>query len=213
MPSVYRTRPPGGPTQSRAARRRAARRRRDRLLLAGSVVVSALVVAAWFPASALYHQHQELAGTTAQLAKVRAEDAALHGEEHRLGNPSEVARIAREQYQFVDPGQQAYEVLPASGGAGGSYEGDPGLQAPVLPSGKSELPPGADGSATASGGHGSGSAATTGTNGGRGGTDSTGAAAAAGSGGGRASAPSSGSGGSGSTSLVGRIAQTLEFWR
>jgi hypothetical protein len=31
--------------------------RRNRLLMAGAAVISVVIVAAWFPASALYHQH------------------------------------------------------------------------------------------------------------------------------------------------------------
>ena len=58
-----------------------------------------------------------------------------------------MARIARQQYQLVDPGQQVYEVLPAPSASGGTDAGDPGQQAPVTPSGASELPAGSIGSA------------------------------------------------------------------
>jgi len=129
---------------TRAERRRAVQARRARLLVAGAVAVSVLVLVAWFPASALYHQHRELASSSAQLSQLDQQNHALLQEKERLASTSEVARIARQQYQLVSPGQQAYEVLPPNGSGGSAaYPGDPGLQSPVTPSVASELPPGA----------------------------------------------------------------------
>jgi cell division protein FtsB len=88
--------------------------RRSRILLVGGLVVSAVVLGAWFPASALYHQHSNLATASTQLNQLRQEDVALAQEQKNLSGSAEVARIAREQYQLVSPGQQAYEVLPPS---------------------------------------------------------------------------------------------------
>jgi cell division protein FtsB len=174
--------------ERQTARRAEIRRRRDRALLIGAVVLSGLMLAAWFPASALYHQHQQLAATSTSLSAVRTEDAALRQEEQRLGSSAEVNRIAREQYQLVEPGQQAYEVLPSSGGA---YDGDPGLEGPVKPSAASELPPGSTAQSEGTQSKGEGSGGRSSTTQGRNATTSP-------------AAP---------TSLMGRIAQTLEFWR
>jgi cell division protein FtsB len=88
--------------------------RRSRIMLVGGFVVSAVVLGAWFPASALYHQHSNLATASTQLNQLRQEDVALAQERKNLSGSGEVARIAREQYQLVSPGQQAYEVLPPS---------------------------------------------------------------------------------------------------
>jgi cell division protein FtsB len=147
-------------------------------MLVGAVVLALLVTAAWFPASALYRQHQQLATTDSQLQQLRQQDQALQQERKRLGSSSEVTRIARQQYQLVEPGQQAYEVLPPpnGSGAGTSYAGDPGLQDPVRPSGASELPPGSAHSSSSS-------------------------------------SRSASHGNASSSSVVGRIVQTLEFWR
>jgi hypothetical protein len=154
-------------------------------MVAGALTVAVLVAAAWFPAAALYHQHQQLSATSAQLARLRAQDAALGQEEQRLKSPAEVARIARQQYELVAPGQQVYEVVPPSGAATASYAGDPGLQPPVSPSGASPAP----GSTTAS-------------------SSATPARAR------RATRATSATSGVGPpSSLVGRIVQTLEFWR
>ncbi len=176
-------------------------------MLIGAAVVSVIIVAAWFPASALYHQHEQLGASTAQLTELRQQDKALDQERKSLTSPAEIARIARQQYGLVTSGQTAYEVLPPSDGSGSNAPdaGDPGLSGPVTPSGESELPDGANN-------HPSSGAANTGTSGG---SPSSGGSTGGRSGqGGSASAKGS-TGGDGSTasSVGGRILQTLEFWR
>jgi len=184
---------------TRAERRRAAKVRRHRVFLAVSVVLAGLVLAAWFPASALVRQQQALAGASTELQQLQSQNRALAAEQHRLNQSTEIERLARQQYQLVSPGQQAYQVLPPSGLGGasaGRYPGDPGLQPPVAPSAASELPPGAS-------------------PGGRGSTPTSSASSLAGRRGGPAKTSHTSSGGSRSTSpgLVARILQTLEFWR
>jgi cell division protein FtsB len=114
------------------------------LLLLGSVVVAAVVLVAWFPAESLLSQRSSLTADEAQLATLHKQDAALALEKSNLSDAGEIGRIAREQYQLVSPGQQAYEVLPPSGAtaAGTPYAGDPGSGGPVTPSATPELPPG-----------------------------------------------------------------------
>jgi len=171
-------------------------------MLGGAILVAVLVMVAWFPTSALYHQHQQLASATSHLDKLRSQNHALRQESERLDTPAEIARIARQQYQLVFPGQQAYQVLTGSESASGSGAGEAGLQIPVTPSAQSELPPG-----TVSSGSGSGSAP---------GSAVSGGSASAGAHGGSAHSTGSthASGGSSSpSSLGGRILQTLEFWR
>ena len=128
----------------RGAARDARQVRSHRLLLAGAVVFSAVVLFAWFPASSLLSAHSNLKATQAQLASLHAQDAALAQEQKNLTDTNEIERIAREQYQLVSPGQQAYEVLPPAGStsSGTPYAGDPGSVGPSAPSAASELPPG-----------------------------------------------------------------------
>ncbi len=104
-----------------------------------------MVLFAWFPASSLLSAHSDLKATQAQLASLHAQDAALAQEQKNLTDSNEIERIAREQYQLVSPGQQAYEVLPPAGSTstGTAYAGDPGSDGPSTPSAASELPPGA----------------------------------------------------------------------
>jgi len=176
----------------RAGARHSSEVRRRRFVLVGAVVLSSAILVAWFPGSALYHQHQQLASTNAQLHALRQQDAALQQEGHALKRPAEVERIARQQYQLVAPGQQAYEILPPSEAqnATAPYPGDPGLQPPAAPDGSAEIPAGASGSA--------GSPAT-----------GAGVARPAGTGAGASGKSSHQS----SENLGQRILQTLEFWR
>jgi hypothetical protein len=115
-------------------------------MLLGGALLSVVILGAWFPASALYHQHSSLASANAELSELHKQDAALAQERKNLSNPAEIDRIAREQYQLVSPGQQAYEVLPPTGSskAHAPYSGDPALSAPVAPSSASVLPPGSE---------------------------------------------------------------------
>ncbi len=131
---------------ARAKHRRSREARRSRFLLIGGALLSAIILGAWFPANALYHQHAGLASANAQLNELHQQDTALAQEGKNLSSSAEIARIAREQDQLVTPGQQAFEVLPPTGSAkaGAPYAGDPALTAPVAPSSASELPPGSE---------------------------------------------------------------------
>ncbi|HWD56241.1 MAG TPA: septum formation initiator family protein, partial [Acidimicrobiales bacterium] len=138
------------PSQGRGGARRAragqvaAGTGRSRLIFVGALVVSAVVLFAWFPASSLLNQRSDLSSAQGQLAALHKQDAALAQEKKNLSDAGEIGRIARQQYQLVDPGQQAYEVLPPSGAAaaGTPYAGDPGSASPATPSATPELPPG-----------------------------------------------------------------------
>jgi cell division protein FtsB len=181
MPDRQRRRP-----QTSAADARS--RRRGRLLLAGSVVVSALVLTAWFPAGALLHQRSSLSKTDANLSHLRQEDRQLGQEKALLSRPSEVSRIARQDYGLVGPGQRSYQVLPpsASGGAN-SYAGDPGLQ-PLAQPNAGAIPGGAAAASTSRSSQGHSKAH----------PSTTGKATP------KSSPPPQG--------LLGRIKNTLEFW-
>jgi cell division protein FtsB len=129
---------------TRSERRRSHEARKARLILAGATVLSLVILAAWFPAGALYRQRASLNSATEQITQLHREDGALSQEHKNLSDSSEVDRIARQQYQLVSPGQQPYEILPPTGTATSNapYASDPGSSAPVAPSAASELPPG-----------------------------------------------------------------------
>jgi cell division protein FtsB len=137
---------PAGKRATHAKHRRSREARRSRFLLVGGALLSAIILGAWFPASALYHQHSSLADANAQLSELHRQDVALAQESKNLSNSSEIARIAREQDQLVNAGQQAYAVLPPTGTskADAPYPGDPALTDPVAPSSAAVLPPGSE---------------------------------------------------------------------
>jgi cell division protein FtsB len=136
-------RPPKRGTPTRADRRAEQARRRGYFLLAGAVGATAVVLVAWFPAGALLAQRRTLAQATTTLHDLTVQDRALRAESRNLANPAEIARIARQQFGLVAPGQIAYQVLPPPGrGSGVDDTGDPGLSPLVSPSAAPELPPG-----------------------------------------------------------------------
>ena len=141
-----RPRRPAPSSLTRAERRAAVAHRRSVVALLGSVIVAAVILVAWFPAGALIDQHRTLSQATSTLAQLKQEDRALTAESKNLSNTSEIARIARQQFELVAPGEQAYQILPPAGTEGGAtdpYSGDPGSAQPVSPSAAFELPPGA----------------------------------------------------------------------
>jgi len=144
-------RPTTGSTRAaspRGAERRAAQQRRSWVLFAGAVVLSIGILAAWFPLGSLLSQRQQISAASAQLADLKAQDRALGVEQAKLSSPAEVSKLAREEYQLVQPGQRLVQVLPPAGtstqlGAGQApYPGDPGLSPVVRPSAIALLPSG-----------------------------------------------------------------------
>jgi cell division protein FtsB len=121
--------------------------RKTRLILFGAALLSVVILVAWFPASALLHQRSDLASANTALRELHQQDSQLAQQGKDLSNSAEISRIAREQYQLVSPGQQAYEVLPPAGSS--SNGRDPGDQAPASPSTAAQLPS----SATSTGSH------------------------------------------------------------
>lgn len=82
-----------------------------RLAIATLVLVGALFVFV-FPTSALLDQRSQLAGAEQRLAVLRRQTARLAKRSDRLRTDAEVQRIARDRYNMVRPGEQAWAVLP-----------------------------------------------------------------------------------------------------
>ncbi len=102
-------------------------------MAAGALLSLAVLVTA-LPVSALLAQRSQLAATAAELTHLRQQNEALTVEHHQLTDTAEVARLAREQYQLVTPGQSLFTILPASGTGGSPTAAtDPGLLPPVAP--------------------------------------------------------------------------------
>ena len=133
-------------TRTRASGTTADDRRRGWIILAAATTVAVVMLAAWFPFSALLSQRHALASTQSQLSDLASQDQALAKERARLSQPPEISRLARQQYQLVQPGQKLVQVLPPSGTpsalGGAPSPGDPGLAPLVRPSAVALLPEG-----------------------------------------------------------------------
>jgi cell division protein FtsB len=99
-----------------------------RLLLGGMVIV-ALLFAFVFPARTLLAQRQQTEKERARLEVLREQTRKLEAETRRLQNDAEIERIAREQYNFMRPGERPYVVVP------------PPTTAPPAPSTTTPAPP------------------------------------------------------------------------
>ncbi len=87
-------------------------RRRGWAVVAAVIAVGVLFVAV-FPTRTWLSQRQELAATEQKvvvLAKLNAEMAARV---QRLNTDAEIERLARQDYNLVRPGEEAYAILPS----------------------------------------------------------------------------------------------------
>ncbi len=117
--------------------------RRRRFILVLSAAFAALVLGTSFPASGLLADRHQLAATTSALHRLQSENKALAAEQQQLNSKAEIHSLARQDYQLVDPGQTAYNVLPpGSTGKGKSTgSGDPGNQPLVAPANAAGMSP------------------------------------------------------------------------
>jgi cell division protein FtsB len=200
-------RPGTGKAKPRAKSKRrpaSALTRRSRIPLALAALFSLAILGTSFPASALLAQHHQLSAASRQLSDLQHENQALAEQEQQLSSKSDIDRLARQDYQLVQPGQTLYDVLPASGTStatvpGGVASGDPGDQPLVNPAGAPDMSPdpALAQPAPTSGSAGSGGAKT-----GSGGSTAGGPDASGGS------AP-----GTQPSSFWSRVTSTLEFWK
>jgi cell division protein FtsB len=86
-----------------------------RVVVASIVVVGALFVFV-FPTKAYLEQRSEIDGVRADLATLREQNERLVEEAARLSDPREIEQIARERFNLVRPGEQAFAVIPAPDG-------------------------------------------------------------------------------------------------
>jgi len=87
------------------------RTRRTWLLVGGLALVGVLFVAV-FPARTYLDQHRQRQEVVAQLKATDAKNKALEQRIATLHTDAEVERLAREQYNLVSPGEEAYAILP-----------------------------------------------------------------------------------------------------
>jgi len=178
--------------------------RRSRIPLALAALFSLAILGTSFPASALLAQHRQLSAASGQLSALQKENRSLAEQERQLSSNADIDRLARQDYQLVQPGQTLYDVLPPSGrstptASGGFASGDPGDQPLVDPANAPDMSPdpGLVQQTPTSGAAGSSGAKT-------------------GSSGSAVGGPSGSSGsaaGTSPSSFWSRVTNTLEFWK
>ena len=66
-----------------------------------------------FPTRSFLDQRADVSDAERRLAVLREQNEALADQLEQLSTPEEIERLAREQYNLVRPGEEAYSVLPA----------------------------------------------------------------------------------------------------
>jgi cell division protein FtsB len=98
----------------RAARtKRAIRRRRLVWPLLGSLTVVGLLFIGVYPMRTFLAQRTSLSNATKQLDVLRAQNGQLDHRIQALSTDAEIEKLARERYNLVRPGEEAYAILPA----------------------------------------------------------------------------------------------------
>lgn len=70
-----------------------------------------------FPTRTFLSQRAEIADAQEQLAVLEEQNEALAAQADKLRDDAEIERLAREQYNLVKPGEEAYALLPTTGPA------------------------------------------------------------------------------------------------
>ena len=85
--------------------------RRTWVWVAGLATVGVLFIAV-FPARTYLDQHRQRQEVLAQIKSTDARNRSLEQRIRTLHTDAEVERLAREQYNLVRPGEEAYAILP-----------------------------------------------------------------------------------------------------
>ena len=80
--------------------------------LVGGAILVVLLVGGVFPTRTYLHQRDAIAFEEDKVAVLSAENEKLAAKVDRLHTDAEIERLAREQYNLVRPGEEAYAILP-----------------------------------------------------------------------------------------------------
>ena len=100
-------------TRSAARKKRAIRRRRLVWPLLASLTVVGLLFIGVYPMRTFLAQRTSLSNATHQLDVLRDQNQQLDERIQALTTDAEVEKLARERYNLVRPGEEAYAILPA----------------------------------------------------------------------------------------------------
>ena len=81
-------------------------------MLTLGVVLAGIVMLGVFPARTYLTQRRNLAAAEERIEVLSEHNRALAGRAKRLHTDAEIERLAREQYNLVKPGEEAYAILP-----------------------------------------------------------------------------------------------------
>jgi cell division protein FtsB len=84
-----------------------------RLAIATLVLIAALFLFV-FPTSAVLHQHSQLSDAEQRLSVLKEQNARLASESKRVLSDAEIERLARDRFNMVRPGEQAWAVVPGA---------------------------------------------------------------------------------------------------
>jgi len=93
-------------------RRRRPTRRAAWMLLTSITVVGILFIGV-YPTRTYLTQRASLHRAQQQIDVLRAQNERLSDEASQLNTDAEIERLARERYNLVRPGEQAFAILPA----------------------------------------------------------------------------------------------------
>jgi cell division protein FtsB len=80
--------------------------------LLASVVLVGVLFAGVFPTRTYLAQRASISRSEKQLEVLGKQNADLEARAKKLQSDAEIERLAREQYNLVKPGEEAYAVLP-----------------------------------------------------------------------------------------------------
>jgi len=86
--------------------------RRAVVALVVSIVVVGFVIVAVFPTRTYLSQKASISRAEKQLHVLGQQNAELEQRAKQLQSDAEIERLARERYNLVKPGEEAYAVLP-----------------------------------------------------------------------------------------------------
>jgi cell division protein FtsB len=78
-----------------------------------ALAVTAILFLFVFPTRSFLSQRGAVDDVRHDVEVLREQNARLEAEAERLQTPEEIERLAREQYQYVYPGERAFAVIPA----------------------------------------------------------------------------------------------------
>ncbi|HEX4903835.1 MAG TPA: septum formation initiator family protein [Acidimicrobiales bacterium] len=79
------------------------------------VLLIGVLFVAVFPTRTWWAQRAEMRGATEQLQVLEEQNTLLASRVDALQSDDEIERLAREQYNLVKPGEEAYALLPSAG--------------------------------------------------------------------------------------------------